>query len=248
MTSRLVIGTPRIPAKPPRRYPCSEPYILGPNIHHDPGFENILSLGGGPLGDEFPFDSASTTNPVWSDSSPAPWGGGWYQAAGGAGDSRWKIASTGTPDAGTYHAKWDAGTATTVSRESYKLIPTRFLICGFTDNGHAAAMSCRVEPGDVVSVTIRAKATFTTTAPLLRFSHYFARYQSGLPAVDGSYPTAYTADSHTLTTSYATYTADPFVAPDGAYYYFVRILARKETTGGAETAVVYLDTYEISVE
>lgn len=39
MTSQLVLGTPRIPAKPPRRIACDEKRVVGANVLKDPGFE-----------------------------------------------------------------------------------------------------------------------------------------------------------------------------------------------------------------
>lgn len=207
MTSRLVIGTPRIPAKPPRRIPCTEARLVGSNILRDPGFDNHLSAtGGGPNGDEIPYDGISLPGEVrarWSDDSASPSSSGWMADLDELAGSRWKI-STANPRTGTKHARYGpnmvAGTA---------LWPVAVDICAWPEGDFGRATS-KVFPGDLVSLSFYWMASSISGSPTIMW---------GIQWLDaaGNYISQVDATS-SVSTSYVQYGPTSAAAPSTAVF------------------------------
>lgn len=246
MTSRLVIGTPRIPAKPPRRIPCLEPYILDDQILADPGFETV-SGNGGPLGDEFPEIDASGTGPpglptgvmYWpSDLSAAPISSKWCQREPATSfANRWKISTAG-PRTGSYHARWtkNAGLAVTAGW----LMPVGFTLCRVDQFGpFALPFTARVEPGDLIYASAYFKHIGGTGSEDFVFIECFSNYPDLLSVGASAGPLSTIGASYTLLDR-------SMVAPAGAKY--CRVEYRVAWLGTAGSSVtIDVDDATVSV-
>ena len=206
MTSRLVIGTPRIPAKPPRRMPCTEARLVGSNILRDPGFENHISAtGGGPNGDEIPYDGVALPGEVrsrWSDDSAAPSSSGWMADTDELAGSRWYI-ETANPRTGTYHVRYGpdmvAGTA---------LWPVAVDVCAWPDGDFGRATSKVVE-GDLVDLSFYWMGSSVSGSPTIMWGIQWLDFE-------GTYMSQ-SDDTSSVSTSYVQYDISA-VAPASAVF------------------------------
>lgn len=223
MTSRIVIGTPRIPAKPPRRFPCSHPRAVGTNIFTPGGFETMF--GQGPGGNEIPgyadvvLDDFPWLN--WSDGSPAPLPPQTIFQEDVAGSATPWVVSTASPRTGTYHARQSMVNETVVNR----LHLSRFPVCiqrsafyrdrienglnGSTNVWFSGA-SAVVEVGDIWEVSFYAKASVVTNSNRLELHCLYANFDD--MEGDNAFPNP--PISQALTTSYALFTATQVVPDD----------------------------------
>lgn len=214
MTSRLVIGTPRIPAKPPMRRPCTEALVYDSNILRDPSFD-ILPAGTGPGGDELPvttsggglrWPSEASGTPIFT----APESTGWCNEAGT--DAQWKI-STANPRTGTHHAR-----QVLTSGTSRRLRSVKFCTC-LEWSTTRVPVSGRVEAGAAVTFSVYAMADATTGTPRMRLRLHFVMQTSGLFSTGAS---PYDLAAQNLTTSYAQL-SHTVVAPAASFYFYASL-------------------------
>lgn len=234
MTSRLVIGTPRIPTKPPRRTPCTEPLLFDSNILRDPGFENHISAtGGGPSGVEIPGGTVSGfTCPnmvLWSDSSCAPASTGWQSNDSGAASAGKWFISTANPRTGTYHARHNLNGSSGDLLRAYGFPDCRKL----ADRGTAG----RVEAGTLVDFSFWAMVSASGGSPTVELRIWFFDFDS---YSDLDFPEE--SGPQSLTTSYAEYSFSA-VAPSWAYYMWAEI----EPVAGGSTAFLDVDDATLEV-
>ena len=229
---------------------CDEPLVYGANILNDPDFENhiFITSGAGPNGNQFPFTPGSSQAPYYVGSGQLSTGVSGWNFVAGSGVVQ-PLLSTADPAVGSYHFR--ATTANTSgTAQTYAIVPTKFYTCGPVTNTTYYPISARVEVGDTVQFSIKAKYSTTGSGTAtLRFRHYFARYADGIP-VNTGFPTLFPDDSHTLTTSYATYSAQSFVAPSApadAHYYVIEMIFIKSTTGSPETMTFDADSAQLTV-
>lgn len=184
--SRIVIGTPRIPAKPPRRIPCTEADPPSGEYLLDPGFENWVDNWG---------TNAIPKEPIYPDpdfSKP------WRQELFGP-SQEWTVEDT-DPDVGTYHAEVIIPISGSGSINAKWIESNRVMHC--LPGGTKFRTAGRVRPGASVAWSVRAKVSSTADGqPKISLPVDFLT-ETGA-GTGGGTSLAFLAD---LTTSYATYT------------------------------------------
>lgn len=242
--TKLVVGTPRWPVRPPRGNPspCSDTVVTGASLLGDGGFENWDSLHGrtefpersGP-GGLLTWPSDGTTAATWEhggDISPLYWHGSDGSAFDGS-DAYWQL-STANPDVGTYHARvvMDSGSA--------RLWPNVHMHCAEPDttlfsNWHIWP----VTSGLTVDVSARAMADNVNGQGQLTL--FITGWDSTME--NDSFIGSFTIEN--LTTSYATYTKTETV-PSGISY--VQIIVRAAVLQSpAPTGDVTIDLDEVTL-
>lgn len=205
--SRLTIGTPKIPAKPPRgKPPCREPIVYGANILKDPGVElQLANFGGGPLGNEIPqFVGVPVTGLRWSDHTAGPSKSYFIQDQLAINETvRWHV-STANPRSGTYHLRLSDTT-----NDAHPWVQLG------QANGCPAGLpfyTAVVQPGDFVKWSMWAMASSTAILPIFSFYVLFmdAAYSYIGPFFQG-------ADDTPLPSSYTQFSVEGFVPATAAY-------------------------------
>ena len=234
MTSRLVIGTPRIPAKPPRRIPCTEVRYTGANVLPDGGFES--SFGFGTEGDEIPEAGSGFGEPrgMFSDCSafpftvctPAPlygWAADTNQVDPIFPDQRWHV-SAANPRTGTYHGRYIEESAAV-----NLLYGVRIDLCGYGPSG-VKPRAVKVSPGDVCDFAFWFMVSTLTGGA--RFSYALTFLDT-----DGVEMVEHSTNDATPATSYTQYTKS-VVAPAGSGYVLPWV-TRGNPTGSPADSVTY---------
>lgn len=173
--------------------PCQDLLEYGPNVLNDPGFEIYHSI---------PEDTnLPTPRPV----------GGYAQGPGAiAPNEKWVVVDASDPDfqgadGGSWHARADIGSGLGAKSTGH------FYALEAWDCRWGLPYSARVEPGDLVTWSVRAKASQVFSGQPV------ARVYIGWRTIDNT-SISFTAISETaLTTSYATYSISA-VAPANSYF------------------------------
>jgi hypothetical protein len=197
--------------------------LYGSNILLDPSFEQyagIFGLNTGPDGETFPgeygISEADPSKLFWADGSiysgPLPaWAVHSNEGVNAHAENRWDI-SDASPSTGVYHARFatddDFGGGFVTNGAG--LSPLGFYLCGFPGKQPVAA---RVQPGDLMVMSIRGKASVLTDDP---------RIQLDVATASQDFSTAnqwpsFVFPESSLTTSYVLYQFSAFM-PEGAYY------------------------------
>lgn len=228
MTSRLVIGTPRIPAKPPRRHPCAEARRLASNLLPNPGVESgpEKSLGYLPLADSLQADNLIRD----SAGNPVPHGGVSYVQSDFDNPALVTV-STASPRSGTSHLRFDSTSTDADTKEIY-YHPAFWCFVNFSPNAVAFCAA-----GDLVTVSVWAKTNLQYTQVELwpKIELHIDFLTSAGSAISGA--------SHTslwTTIALTTYTNYNFsaVAPTNAYAAHTYITLYPGTPGAGFTATV----------
>ena len=197
MTSRVVIGTPRIPAKPPRRIPCTEPDPPTGEYLIDPGFENWVDTWGTTL---------IPKEPLWPS---ADFHKPWRQEFFGPSDE-WDVVTT-DPDTGTYHIETTIPVSGSSGTKAKWIESNRVMHC--LPGGFKFRTAGAVRPGATVTWEVRAKVSSVADG----------QPQISLPVdfltATGSGTGAGTSlvFMEDLTTSWATYTCEGAAPPNAAF-------------------------------
>lgn len=253
VTSRLIVGTPRIPAKPPRRSPCNHPRFEDSDILPNGGFE--LGFNQGPLGNEVPgfanvggLDRFPWFN--WNDGTEAPIPAGlWWQDLSTSSE-RW-FYSTASPRSGTHHLRQNLS-----GFGPGELRPTTFYVCPnrsveYRSNGGTAfsfwqvGASAVVEEGDIWTMGWWSKAG-SIVKPLqwtLQYDLHNADDSDGLFGSGAVF-------SQALTTAYAHFEYSAVIPSAGTlgftpHLLFIRI--RAAWTGATGSTTVDVDDATLGI-
>lgn len=213
MSSRLHVGTPKIPAKPPRgKPPCTEPAVYGTNILKDPGVElQLATFGGGPGGDEIPQGTIGDGLPYqWSDDSPGPTRSNFITENLSTGFANYWSVSTVNPRTGTYHLRMPMSQFG--FGDGQYLYLSQLNLCDATPGAAGRDwVTARVEPGDFVRLGVWAMVSTTVDTPTMLFGATFNDAAGGLLA------TSYGFDTEPLTTTYTLFEYSGFAPPNARY-------------------------------
>lgn len=201
MSSRIVIGTPRIPAKPPRRQPCTEPVPVGEYLK-DPGFELWNTIHAS--------DTIHTRTDLLFNPDPYP---AWVQEDTVSHDE-WQVVDT-DPDTGTYHAEVIIPISGSSGVNARWMEPIRAVRCGTNGapKGTNLFNAGRIPGGAFITWEVVAKVSSVSDGePALSLPVDFFT-EEGFGTGAGTSLVSLTD----LTTSYAIYTASGSAPSDAVW-------------------------------
>ena len=218
--------------------PCLEPIVYGSNILLDPSFEQFagrFGLNTGPDEETFPGEYGPSSGgpsvltwagfpPLLLYDGPLPHWAVFSNDEPGTDPENRAVISTADPNTGTYHVRFVTDDLALHPAFDNSMSPLGFYACDRitthnsadlwkTNNGRTP-WTAIVAPGDLLVMSIRAKASVLTDDPIIELGVTTAA--QAFDPITNQWP-SFAFPEIALTTSYVTYSFSAFM-PANAYY------------------------------